>query len=54
MTAPTSRVKKIVSQKMPTTRFLSVGVKPSFFFFANRTSITMSAMPTAKTIPIHL
>src|SRR5438552_1515827 len=54
MTAPTSRLKKIVSQKMPTTRFLSVAVKPSFFFFATRISITISATPAARTIPIHL
>jgi hypothetical protein len=29
-------------------------VKPSFFFFAKRYSTTMRAMPTARTIPIHL
>ena len=32
---------------------LSVAVKPSFFFFANRYSITMRTTPPAMMIPIH-
>src|SRR5213592_1670440 len=54
MSVPTRRLRKIAIQKMPTTRSLSVGVTPSFFFFAMRYSIAMSAMPKARTIPIHL
>src|SRR2546428_353876 len=54
MTPPTSRQKKNVSPKMPRMRALSSGVKPSFFFVAKWYSITMRAIPTAKTIPIHL
>ena len=39
---------------MPVMRILSVGVKPSFFFFAKRYSMYMSATPMRMTIPIHL